>query len=291
LPRTAAVVSLPQPDTGKAARFPSSMRAVVVIPTYKERENLPELLELIWKSCPDLHVLIADDFSGDGAPNYLKTRSEYGTSLFVLERRDKQGLARAYLAGFDWALQRDYTYVLQMDADLSHDPLDLPKLLEEADRGTNLVLGSRYYQGVRVLNWEISRLLLSLGASFYVRFFTRMPFTDPTGGFKCYRAGLLRKVVARNIVSQGYAFQIETLFWAWMLDDGIVEVPIIFGQRKNGASKMSGGIAVEASWQVVRIALMEIWLRVTGRAAVLSNDQPVSPATEASAIAHPPDAE
>lgn len=240
------------------------MRAVVVIPTYKERENLPDLLDLIWKSCPDLHVLIADDYSGDGAPEYLKTRPEFGTLLHLLERRDKEGLARAYLAGFDWALQRDYACVLQMDADLSHDPLDLPKLLEEAGKGTRLALGSRYYQGVRVLNWEISRLLLSLGASFYVRMLTRMPFMDPTGGFKCYHADLLRKVVAKNIVSQGYAFQIETLFWAWMLDGDITEVPIIFGQRKNGASKMSGGIAVEASWQVVRIALMELWLRLRG---------------------------
>ena len=241
------------------------MRAVVVIPSYKERENLPELLDLIWKACPELHVLVADDRSGDGAPEYLKGRPEFGTSLFVLERRDKEGLARAYLAGFDWALQKDYAYILQMDADLSHDPLDLPKLLEEADHGTELVLASRYFHGVRVLNWEISRLLLSLGASFYVRVLTRMPFMDPTGGFKCYHAGLLRKVVARNIVSQGYAFQIETLFWAWMLDGRIVEVPIIFGQRRNGASKMSGGIAVEASWQVIRIALLEIWLRLKGK--------------------------
>jgi dolichol-phosphate mannosyltransferase len=254
------------------------MRAVVVIPTYKERENLPELLDLIWKSCPDLHVLIADDQSGDGAPEYLKGRPEFGQTLFLLERREKEGLARAYLAGFDWALQRDYAYVLQMDADLSHDPLDLPKLLVQAGQGTHLALASRYYQGVRVLNWEISRLLLSLGASFYVRVLTRMPFMDPTGGFKCYHADLLRKVVARKIVSQGYAFQIETLFWAWILDGDIVEVPIIFGQRKNGASKMSGGIAIEASWQVIRIAFMKIWLRLRGEqplAAHPARDQAV----------------
>ena len=250
------------------------MRAVVVIPTYKERENLPELLELIWKACPDLDVLVADDNSGDGAPDYLKRRPEFGHSLHLIERRDKEGLARAYLAGFDWALQRNYALVLQMDADLSHDPLDLPKLLEQAATGTRLSLGSRYYQGVRVLNWEISRLLLSLGASFYVRLLTRMPFMDPTGGFKCYHADLLRKVVAKKIVSQGYAFQIETLFWAWMLDGSIVEVPIIFGQRKNGASKMSGGIAIEASWQVIRIAFLHLWIRLRGDAKIVSAPGP-----------------
>ena len=235
------------------------MSAIVVIPTYKERDNLPELLDLIWKSLPELHVLIADDHSGDGAPEYLKSRPEYGTRLFILERHIKEGLARAYLAGFEWALQRPYDYILQMDADLSHDPLDLPKLLEQAAKGDDLVLASRYYHGVRVLNWEISRLLLSLGASFYVRMLTGMPFMDPTGGFKCYRAELLRKILGKKIVSQGYAFQIETLFWAWMLKGKIREIPIIFGQRKNGASKMSKGIAMEASWQVIRISLLRIW--------------------------------
>ncbi len=237
------------------------MSSIVVIPTYKERDNLPELLDLIWENSADLHVLIADDYSGDGTPDYLKSRPEFGKRLFLLERKTKQGLARAYLAGFQWALQRPYEFILQMDADLSHDPVDLPKLLEQAGKGDDLVVASRYFQGVRVLNWEIRRLLLSLGASFYVRLFTRMPFMDPTGGFKCYRADLLREILKRKIRSQGYAFQIETLFWAWILGGKITEVPIIFGQRRNGASKMSGGIAVEASWQVIRISLMNIWLR------------------------------
>lgn len=241
--------------------FNSAVSAIIVIPTFKERENLPELLDLIWKGLPEIHVLIADDSSGDGAPEYLKGRPEFGSRLFLLERINKEGLARAYLAGFDWALQRPYQYILQMDADLSHDPVDLPKLLDQAVTGDDLVLASRYFQGVRVLNWEISRLLLSLGASFYVRVLTRMPFMDPTGGFKCYHADLLRQILKRKIRSQGYAFQIETLFWAWILGGKIREIPIIFGQRKNGASKMSGGIAVEASWQVIRIALLHVWLR------------------------------
>lgn len=238
------------------------MRALVVIPTYKERDNLPELLGLIWKSLPDLDVLIADDFSGDGTPDYVKNRPEFGSQLFLLERTTKEGLARAYLAGFAWALERPYDYVLQMDADLSHDPFDLPRLIDTAIKGNDLVLASRYYNGVRVLNWDISRLLLSLGASFYVRVLTRMPFMDPTSGFKCYHTGLLRKITGKKIVSEGYAFQIETLFWAWMLAGKISEVPIIFGQRRNGASKMSHGIAVEASWQVIRISLLRIWLRI-----------------------------
>jgi dolichol-phosphate mannosyltransferase len=241
------------------------MRAILIIPTYTERENLPELLELVWKGAPNLTVLIVDDYSGDGTPEYVKSRPEYGENIFLLERKTKEGLARAYLAGFDWALQRKSDFILQMDADLSHDPLDLPRLLEEVEKGYDLVLASRYYNGVRVLNWEISRLLLSLCASFYVRFFTRMPFADPTAGFKCYRADLLRKIAGKRIMSQGYAFQIETLFWAWMLGGRICEFPIIFGQRKNGASKMSGRIAVEASWQVIRISLLRIWLTLKGR--------------------------
>lgn len=241
------------------------MSAIVIIPTYKERENLAELLDLIWKGLPDLNILIADDYSGDGTPEYLKSRPEFGTRLFVLERKNKEGLARAYLAGFDWALQRPYQYILQMDADLSHDPVDLPKLLEQAGQGYDLVLASRYFEGVRVLNWEISRLLLSLGASFYVRTITRMPFMDPTAGFKCYNANLLRQILKRKIRSQGYAFQIETLFWGWISGGKIREIPIIFGQRKNGASKMSGGIAVEASWQVIRIAILNVLVRAKRR--------------------------
>ena len=236
------------------------MNALVVIPTYRELDNLPELLDLIWKSSPGIDVLIADDYSGDGTPEYLKARPEFGSKLFLLERKIKDGLARAYWSGFDWALQRPYDYILQMDADLSHDPADLSRLLEQAGQGYDLVLGSRYYQGVRVLNWEISRLLLSLGASFYTRVLTRLPFMDPTSGFKCYRAGLLSQVHARRIQSQGYSFQIESLFWAWNLGGRVCELPIIFGQRKNGASKMSGAIAVEASWQVIRISLLNLWL-------------------------------
>ncbi len=139
-------------------------------------------------------MLIADDYSGDGAPEYVKSRPEYGSQLFLVERRTKEGLARAYFAGFEWALQKNYDYILQMDADLSHDPLDLPRLLERAAQGDDLVLASRYCDGIRVLNWEISRLLLSLWASFYVRMLTRMPFTDPTGGFKCYP----RRIAPKN---------------------------------------------------------------------------------------------
>ena len=177
---------------GRLLCLNTPVSAIIVIPTFKERENLPELLDLIWKGLPEVHVLIADDASGDGAPEYLKGRPEFGSRLFLMERTTKEGLARAYLAGFDWALHRPYQYILQMDADLSHDPVDLPTLMAKAYEGDDLVLASRYYQGVRVLNWEISRLLLSLGASFYVRILTRMPFMDPTGGFKVYHADLLR---------------------------------------------------------------------------------------------------
>jgi len=237
------------------------MSAVVIVPTYKECVNLPELLDLIWQNAPDLNVLIADDYSGDGTPEYVKSRGEFGSKLFLLERKIKEGLARAYLAGFDWALKQPYDYIIQMDADLSHDPCDLPRLLQQAVASDDLVLASRYYNGVRVLNWEISRLLLSLWGSFYVRVLTRMPFADPTAGFKCYRAPLLSKILENNIVSQGYAFQIETLFWAWILNGKISEIPIVFGQRKNGASKMSRAIAIEASWQVIHIALLHPWLR------------------------------
>ena len=241
-------------------------KAVVVIPTFRERANLAQLIEGIRSASPDLHVLIVDDRSGDETPDFIGNRNGFGEWLFLIEHPSKGGIARAYRSGFEWSLGRGYPFILQMDADLSHDPADLPRLLGEGEAGTGLVLGSRYIGGIRILNWTMKRLLLSLGASLYVRLLLFMPFYDPTGGFRCWRSELLRHVLKRPMFSRGYAFQIEMLFRAWRVGATIQEVPIIFGQRQNGDSKMSRIIALEAAWRVVVLACEGAFAKI--RAAI-----------------------
>jgi dolichol-phosphate mannosyltransferase len=230
-------------------------RLLVIIPTYAERGNLPTLLERLRAESPKAHVLIVDDASGDGTPEWVRQQAQFNQSLFLLERSGKKGLGTAYLEGFRWALERDYSFVAQMDADLSHDPAHLIRFETALKEGADLVLGSRYRDGVRVLNWPISRLLLSLGAALYVRWITRMPFTDPTSGFKAFRREALKKLDRSAITATGYGFQIEVTHWFWCHDFRISEVPIVFEGRHLGSSKMSGGIAREALGLVLRLAL------------------------------------
>ncbi|HSI84459.1 MAG: polyprenol monophosphomannose synthase [Candidatus Methylacidiphilales bacterium] len=227
---------------------------LVIIPTYRERENLVEVTERLWKTDESLHLLIVDDASGDGTPEWIRQHPRFSTSLFLMERDGKQGLATAYLQGFQWALARPYQRVVQMDADLSHDPAMLPVMLAELTRDCDLVLGSRYINGVRVLNWPISRLLLSLFAAQYVRTLTRMPMTDPTGGFKCFRRNVLEKLPLTHVRSTGYAFQVEITYIAWRLGFRIREIPIVFEDRHAGTSKMSQSIAREAIWRILCLA-------------------------------------
>ncbi|PTX97593.1 dolichyl-phosphate beta-D-mannosyltransferase [Verrucomicrobia bacterium LW23] len=228
---------------------------LVIIPTYAERENLVEVTERLWNAAPDLHILIVDDASGDGTPEWLRTQPQFGSTLHLIERDGKQGLATAYIKGFQWALARPhYQKVVQMDADLSHDPMVVPLMLREIDGEWDMVIGSRYINGVRVLNWPISRLLLSLGAAQYVRTLTRMPVTDPTGGFKCFRRSVLEKLPLSHVRSTGYAFQVEISYIAWRLDFRIKEIPIVFEDRHAGTSKMSQSIAREAIWRILCLA-------------------------------------
>jgi dolichol-phosphate mannosyltransferase len=236
-------------------------RVLVVVPTYLEATNISRFLDAVFGRCPGGHVLIIDDGSPDGTADIVRKDARFGQSLFLIERPGKMGLGSAYIAGFRWALERGYDLIFEMDADFSHDPAEIPNFLARVRDGADLVLGSRYVGGVRVLNWPISRLFLSLGAAHYVRFLTRLPVTDPTGGFKCFRRRVLEAIDLSAIQSNGYAFQIEMTFWAWRGGFRIEEVPIIFADRAAGTSKMSMAITREAIWQVMRLG----WLRLARR--------------------------
>ncbi len=235
---------------------------LVVVPTFRERENLPEFTERLWRAVPDARLLLVDDASGDGSPGWVRAHPKYDQQLFLLERAGKLGLGTAYLAGFEWARRRlkeePFCAVVQMDADLSHDPKSVPDLLKALDRGADLVLATRYRDGVRVTNWPLHRLMLSLAGGKYVQFITGMPFTDPTGGFKAFRPEKLAVLDLSQIRSDGYAFQIEVTYLAWQLGWKIDEVSIVFEDRFAGKSKMSARIVREAIWRVP-------WLRLRGR--------------------------
>lgn len=240
-------------------------KVLIVIPTYNEAENLSALWERIPQVCGGCAIdkLFVDDASQDGTREWIKNRTEFGTSVFLLERDKKLGLGTAYLAGFAWALQRDYELIFEMDADLSHDPAMIPRFIEAIEKGSDVVLGSRYIHGVRVLNWPISRLLLSLSAAKYVKIITGMPFSDPTGGYKCFRRSVLEALDLSKVRSNGYAFQIELTYLAWKKRFCITEIPIVFEERRAGKSKMSFAIAREAIWQVVRLRLQSLFGRLS----------------------------
>lgn len=229
-----------------------SSKAVVVVPTYNERENLPRLVERLARTDPPVDLLVVDDNSPDGTGRLADELAGQRPWMHVLHREGKDGLGRAYCAGFAWALERHYSYVVQMDGDLSHDPDDIPRFLEAA-KTADLVLGSRYLNGIRVINWPLSRLMLSLCAAKYVRWITGMPFTDPTGGFKCFRRETLARIELDRVRSNGYSFQIEMTHRVWRSGGRIVEIPIVFTDRFQGSSKMSGHIVCEALWMVWRL--------------------------------------
>jgi len=234
----------------------------VVVPTYHELDNLPRFTERLWAAVPDARLLLVDDASGDGTPAWVKAHPRYDKALFLLERAGKLGLGTAYLDGFAWVLKRHATEpcsaVVQMDADLSHDPNSVPDLLRKLADGSDLVLATRYRDGVRVTNWPLRRLMLSLGAGQYVKLITGMPFTDPTGGFKAFRPGKLATLDLNQIHSDGYAFQIEVTHMAWRLGWKIDEVPIVFEDRHAGHSKMSSRIVREAVWRVPWMAMRSV---------------------------------
>lgn len=222
---------------------------LVIIPTYNERENIELMIDAVLGDYPQAHLLVVDDNSPDATSTLVENKMEaYDGRLFLENRLKKQGLGTAYIHGFKWALARNYEYVFEMDADFSHNPADLSILYDAcAIHGADLAIGSRYVKGVNVVNWPMSRVLLSYTASKYVRFITRMNIHDTTAGFKCYRTSLLRKINLDKIKFIGYAFQIEMKFKSHLLKAQIVEVPVIFTDRSRGQSKMSSGIINEAA--------------------------------------------
>ena len=235
--------------------------SLVIIPTFNERDNIRAILEAVFALEPPFHVLIIDDGSPDGTADIVReAQSEFPDRLFLACRSGKLGLGTAYIHGFRWALERNYPYIFEMDADFSHDPKDLPRLLSACDLyKADLAIGSRYSNGVNVVNWPMSRVLLSFFASKYVRFITGMPIHDTTAGFKCYRRNVLESIDFEKIRFVGYAFQIEMKFRAWQKGFHLAEVPVIFTDRKLGQSKMSSGIIREAVFGVILLKITSIF--------------------------------
>ena len=228
-------------------------KVLIIIPTYDERENVAAISDAVLQQVPDANVLFVDDNSPDGTGVLLDGIAAREPRVSVLHRAGKEGLGRAYIAGFKWALARDYTLICEMDCDFSHSPTALPSLLGAAAAGADLVLGSRYIGGIRVMNWPMSRLLLSTGAAEYVKLITGVPVHDPTGGFKCFRRAVLQAIDLDRITSNGYSFQIEMSHTAWMKGFKIQEVPIVFEDRRAGYSKMRANIATEAFMMVLKL--------------------------------------
>jgi len=234
--------------------------SIIIIPTYNEIENIEAIIHAVFSQSVKFHILIVDDNSPDKTGQAVKQlQSKFPERLFLLERLKKQGLGLAYIDGFKWCLERHYDYIFEMDADFSHNPNDLRKLLEACQSGADLAIGSRYVKGVNVVNWPMSRVLLSYFASRYVRFITGMNIQDTTAGFVCYKRKVLETINLDKIKFIGYAFQIEMKFKAYIKGFNIVEIPVIFTDRTKGKSKMSGSIISEAIFGVIRLKLKSLF--------------------------------
>lgn len=234
------------------------MKTLVISPTYNERKNIQSLVEQVLGPNPDYHLLVVDDNSPDKTAEKVKELQQLYPNLHLEERPGKAGLGTAYLFGFQWALDRHFEAIVQIDADLSHDPKDVPRLVAELEKH-DLVIGSRYVEGVSVVNWPIRRLILSYSANLYSRIITGMPINDATGGFKAWRGSLLDTIRLEKVRSQGYSFQIEMNFRAWRLEASIKEETIIFVDRTIGESKMSKSIMYEAIWMVWRLRIWKLF--------------------------------
>ncbi|MFA7564123.1 MAG: polyprenol monophosphomannose synthase [Candidatus Neomarinimicrobiota bacterium] len=235
------------------------MKSLVIIPTYNEKDNIRTVIERLQALPIELDILIIDDNSPDGTADIVRELQADDPHIFMINRPAKLGLGTAYITGFRWALERDYEYILEMDADLSHNPDDVPRLIQECENGYDLVIGSRYCNGVNVINWPIKRLLLSYGANKYTRMITRMPIMDATAGLKCYRREALAAINLDRVKSSGYSFQIEMHFRVWDAGFKIKEIPIIFIERSEGLSKMSKNIVWEAVFMVWILKLRQIF--------------------------------
>ena len=238
------------------------MPNVVIIPTYKEKENIQELIRVISNLPVPFDILVVDDNSPDGTAEIVRNLQPSHPNLHLIERPGKLGLGTAYITGFHWAIENGYSLIYEMDADFSHDPKDLIKLNKACqEEDADVAIGSRYISGVNVVNWPLTRVLMSYFASIYVRMITGMKVKDTTAGFVCYKREVLENVKPRQVKSKGYAFQIEMKFTAWKLGYKIVEVPIIFTDRRLGTSKMTGGIFSEAIWSVISMKLRSLFTR------------------------------
>jgi dolichol-phosphate mannosyltransferase len=229
--------------------------SIIIIPTYNEKENIEKIIRVVFSLEKPFDILVIDDGSPDGTASIVKhLQGEYTDRLFILERKEKLGLGTAYIAGFKWALQRNYEYIFEMDADFSHNPKDLIRLYDAcAKEEADVAIGSRYITGVNVVNWPIFRVLMSYFASAYVRIISGMDIKDTTAGFKCYRRKVLEIIDLDSIRFKGYAFQIEMKFTAYLLGFKLKEVPIIFINRVEGVSKMNSGIFGEALFGVIQL--------------------------------------
>ncbi len=236
-------------------------KVLVVIPTYNESENVDRLLPAVLGQSPDVDVLIVDDNSPDGTARLVQEMMAKEPRIHLLEREGKMGLGTAYVAGFKFALQYGYEFVMEMDADFSHSPKEIPNFLKKIE-SADLVLGSRYIGGVRILNWPMQRLLLSYSANVYTRLITGLPLSDATGGFKCFRRTVLEAIDLDQIKSNGYAFQIEMSYKAWKKKFRLAEIPIIFMDRRSGVSKMSKKIIYEAVTMLVKLRLGSVFNRL-----------------------------
>ncbi len=235
--------------------------SLVIIPTYNEKENVEKIIRHVFSLPRPFDVLIIDDGSPDGTANVVKDlqKDEFKENLYLIQRTGKLGLGTAYIRGFKWALDGNFKYIFEMDADFSHNPDDLLKLYQSCQNGTDLTIGSRYKSGVNVVNWPMGRVLISYFASKYVRFITGMRISDTTAGFVCYNRKVLESINLDKIRFKGYAFQIEMKFIAWKMGFTIKEIPIIFTDRKEGSSKMTGGIFNEALWGVISMKLSSLF--------------------------------
>ena len=237
-------------------------RFVVIVPTYNEADNLPRIVPCILEQDPRIDVLVVDDHSPDGIGDLADALSHEFDRVNVIHRSGKQGLGKAYIEGFLWGLERDYALFFEMDADFSHRPSALPRFIDKA-RDFEVVLGSRYLGGrVTVINWPMSRLLISYFGSWYARFVTRLPVRDATGGFNCWRREVLEALDFEQIESNGYTFQIELKLRAWRKGFTLAEIPIVFEERKSGESKMSKKIVREAIWKVWKLRFLDLFGRL-----------------------------
>lgn len=231
--------------------------SLIIIPTYNEKENIENIIRKVFSLNKSFHILIVDDGSPDGTANIVKLlQKEFLKELHIIQRSNKLGLGTAYIHGFKWALEKEYQFIFEMDADFSHNPDDLIKLYKaSSNQGADLAIGSRYVQGVNIINWPMSRLLMSFFASKYVKLITGMPIHDSTAGFKCYKRKVLETIKLEKIQFVGYAFQIEMKFKSWKYGFNIIEVPVVFTDRTKGTSKMSGGIFMEAVLGVIQMKI------------------------------------